>query len=496
MNAIDTILHGDALEQLRALPDNSAHCCVTSPPYFGLRDYGVPGQIGLEASVEEYVARLVEVFAEVRRVLRDDGTLWLNLGDSYANDTKWGGNGSGPDSKNYTSGLGGYVGQKAKRHTGLKPKDLIGVPWRVAFALQAAGWWLRSDIIWAKPNPMPESVTDRPTRSHEYLFLLAKGQWVSRVIKFTNLPSECLHLQQHIGAQHSNMGPIQYCVSLATALLDLAQEQYNLGLPPLYSEVWQKSADGEYSSFVRSLPPIARFASAAARFYRGESSSKDFVQEIDSLWCNLANRDQLLIPRIAPIRCDAPSVYSDGDTTIAVNHSGQICKFDFVHDKIIAQVPTTCNYYYDADAIREEAQYGRKIAPLGLPRTGRTAQSSAMWRYAGDRNENVERGGNDAGKIYDPSAGRNKRTVWNVATMPYAGAHFATFPPKLIEPCILAGCPAGGVVLDPFFGTGTVGEVAIKHSRHYLGIELNAASIQLAKERLGKGIQRVLWSAS
>lgn len=172
----NTILQGDVLDRLRDLPDGCVQCVVTSPPYWNLRDYGVPGQIGLEATPDEWLARMVAVFAEVRRVLRADGTLWLNIGDCYANDTKWGGSGSGPTSKNYASGMGGYVGQKARRHTGLKPKDLMGMPWMLAFALRADGWYLRADIVWSKPNPMPESVQDRPTRAHEYLFLLAKSQ--------------------------------------------------------------------------------------------------------------------------------------------------------------------------------------------------------------------------------------------------------------------------------------------------------------------------------
>lgn len=170
------ILHGDALTQLRTIPDASVHCAVTSPPYYGLRDYCVDGQIGLEPTVDAYVARLVEVCEEVRRVLRDDGTFWLNLGDSYN---------SNASNQNGTSGDmvrpgrdGAFVaqGRRNKIDSSLKPKDLIGVPWRVAFALQAAGWWLRADIIWAKRAPMPESVTDRPTRSHEDIFLLTKRE--------------------------------------------------------------------------------------------------------------------------------------------------------------------------------------------------------------------------------------------------------------------------------------------------------------------------------
>jgi DNA modification methylase len=169
-----TIHHGSALSVLQGMADKSVHCCVTSPPYFGLRDYGVDGQIGLEKTPDEFVAKLVEVFREVRRVLRDDGTCWVNLGDSYCSQggpqvaqTKWQVNGA-------SDGQNGGASRAAI--VGLKPKDLIGIPWRVAFALQADGWYLRSDIIWHKPNPMPESVTDRPTKAHEYLFLLAKSE--------------------------------------------------------------------------------------------------------------------------------------------------------------------------------------------------------------------------------------------------------------------------------------------------------------------------------
>ena len=166
------LLHGDALTRLATLLAESVQCVVTSPPYWGLRDYKIDGQLGLEKTPEEYVEHLVAVFREVRRVLRSDGTLWLNLGDSYANDTKWGGAMGGK----HASGLHGDQVGRGRRSTNLKPKDLVGIPWRVAFALQSDGWWLRSDIIWSKPNPMPESVTDRPTKAHEYVFLLTKSQ--------------------------------------------------------------------------------------------------------------------------------------------------------------------------------------------------------------------------------------------------------------------------------------------------------------------------------
>jgi DNA modification methylase len=177
------LLQGDALTILRGLPSGSVRCCVTSPPYWGLRDYGVAGQIGLEATPDEYAARLVALFAEVRRVLTDDGTLWLNLGDSYASGKGTCYNpGGGENSLEGHARLkeaGAYKLDRGNKSSlaasGLKPKDLVGIPWRVAFALQADGWYLRSDIVWAKPNPMPESVTDRPTRSHEYVFLLTKS---------------------------------------------------------------------------------------------------------------------------------------------------------------------------------------------------------------------------------------------------------------------------------------------------------------------------------
>ncbi len=168
--------HGDVIDCLRKIPEKSINTVVTSPPYWGLRDYGVDGQLGLESTPDEYVAKMVEVFREVRRVLRDDGTLWLNLGDSYSGSGKgaWA-NKEGGQKEVYIPDPDSPQVLLPKVPDGLKPKDLIGIPWRVAFALQADGWYLRSDIIWAKPNPMPESVTDRPTKAHEYIFLLSKS---------------------------------------------------------------------------------------------------------------------------------------------------------------------------------------------------------------------------------------------------------------------------------------------------------------------------------
>ena len=311
------ILQGDCLARLRELPDESVNCCVTSPPYWGLRDYWVEGQLGLEATPEEYVAHMVEVFMEVRRVLRNDGTLWLNLGDSYY------GCGTGHkdtgkavyEGKDYDSAAS--VRTKIK---GLKSKDLVGIPWMVAFALRADGWYLRSDIVWAKPNPMPESVTDRPTRSHEYIFLLSKSQ----------------------------------------------------------------------------------------RYYYDAVAVRE-----KSVYCDMKT---------------SGAVYKDA-------HS------------------------YDRKHSDKQRGHGRRHAGF-----------NERW----DHMTKEEQG----------AMGRNKRDVWNVATRPFAEAHFATFPPDLIKPCILAGCPVGGVVLDPFGGSGTTGQVALENCRKFVLTELNPAYIEIAMRRL------------
>ncbi len=291
---------GDCRELLAGMDEGSVQTCVTSPPYFGLRDYGVEGQLGLEATPDEFVEAMVEVFREVRRVLRDDGTLWLNLGDSYSGGANSGGANSGT-----TNGPPVRIKNlPIKRGEGIKPKDLIGIPWMVAFALRADGWFLRSDIIWHKPNPMPESVTDRPTKAHEYLFLLSKQ----------------------------------------------------------------------------------------------------------------------------------------------------------------------ARYFYDHEAIREDDS--------GRP-SGNGFVREHRLTYLDD--DGTARGNTDQ---WEPGCGRNKRDVWSVTSQPFSGAHFATFPPKLIEPCILAGAPEGGVVLDPFAGAGTTGLVALRHNRSFVGCELNPEYAELARDRI------------
>ena len=309
------IYTGNCLEVMSSLPEQSVHTCITSPPYWGLRDYGVEAQLGLESTPEEYVEKLVSVFREVRRVLRDDGTVWLNLGDSYAAAR------SGHSHTAHGNVPRGEESYGDAHRIGLKHKDLCGMPWRVAFGLQADGWYLRQDIIWAKPNPMPESVRDRCTKSHEYLFLLSKS------------------------------------------------------------------------------------------------------------------------PR----------------------------------------------YYYDNEAIKEASVSQR-------------ASGNKNHKYVERYEETMEestRHRTKAGLLESASKrweSRNKRSVWTVPLRPYKGAHFATFPPELIEPCVLAGCPRGGTVLDPFFGSGTTGLVSVRHARKYVGIELSPEYAEIARKRLSAVQTAIDWS--
>lgn len=300
---MNRVIFGDCRNTMRDLKAQGVRvqCCVTSPPYYGLRDYGHPGQIGLEKTPAEYVAALVEVFEGVRDLLAEDGVLWLNLGDSYA--TRW--------SSARSEGRGGLAENARKRHgpppDGYKNKDLMGMPWRVAFALQAAGWYLRQDVIWHKPNPMPESVTDRCTKAHEYLFLLTRSE----------------------------------------------------------------------------------------------------------------------------------------------------------------------RYYWDAEAMKEDAT---SKAPSGNGFAGRQSGAEHMPMSGGD-------GIKDR---WQPGGKRNRRSVWTVPTQPYSGAHFAVFPPALIEPCILAATRPGDVVIDPFMGSGTTAQVAQQFGRAWIGCELNTEYEPLQRERTAR----------
>lgn len=301
-----SIHKGDARQVLEILPDQSVDCCVTSPPYFGLRDYGSDDQIGLEQTPEKYVEALVDVFRGVRRVLRDDGTVWLNLGDSYYNYRPGKGQALATQTVSKTSqDLPQECARRGNKLEGLKEKDLIGIPWRVAFALQADGWYLRQDIIWNKPNPMPESVQDRCTKAHEYIFLLSKSS----------------------------------------------------------------------------------------------------------------------------------------------------------------------RYYFDNDAIKEFSE-DRKFSET----------TTCGGKKYGENNDPAHQ--TKSGNVYFTNGKRNKRSVWTVSPKPFKEAHFAVYPPELIEPCILAGCPEGGTVLDPFGGSGTTGLVADRFNRNSILVELNDDYVQIAKDRI------------
>ena len=325
----NTIINGNSLEVLKSLPDNSIDCCVTSPPYYALRDYGCDGQIGLEETPEKYIESLCDVFSEVRRVLTPEGTLWLNIGDSY-NGNKVGNtevvkNKKVSESNDFHKKLWG----------GAKPKDLIGVPWMLAFALRSQGWYLRQDIIWHKPNPMPESVTDRCTKSHEYIFLMSKSQ----------------------------------------------------------------------------------------KYY----FDYEAIQE--------------------PCADQSRTNYACGNRTNGINKDRNDNDFG---ERSKNWKPRTKNCQYD----------GQKPNSFHLSR------------------ENGE-----PDKEYYV---RNKRDVWSVNVKPCSEAHFATYPFELIKPCILAGCPENGIVLDPFMGSGTTAIVARSLNRNYLGVELNPEYIKIAHKRLEK----------
>jgi len=357
---------GDSLTILATLPSQSVQCCVTSPPYWGLRDYQCAGQLGLEKSPEEYVAKMVEVFREVRRVLRDDGTLWLNLGDSY---NAYNG-GSGPSST-IDHPLNERNGQKPNvatgfglRTKGLKPKDLIGIPWRVAFALQADGWYLRSDIIWHKPNPMPESVTDRPTKSHEYLFLLSK--------------SERYFYDAEAIAEPLAYGSVK-----------------RLSQPTLDHQNGSNRVSGKTNG---NMKAVARASWNGSSFDKGKTGEMKHTRG---------------------------KGYSKP---------------------------------YTNESIKDYASGGAQDASATKARIVDRILS---------------------GEIVT----RNKRSVWTVTTQPYSDAHFATYPPALITPCILAGCPVGGVVLDPFAGSGTTGMVALELGRKAILIELNPTYAELIRQR-------------
>ncbi|MDR5821957.1 site-specific DNA-methyltransferase [Caballeronia sp. LZ043] len=346
---------GDCRDAMRAMIADGVkvQTIVTSPPYWGLRDYGVDGQIGHEPTLRDFIGTLVDVFELCRELLADDGTAWVNMGDSYANDGKWGGSSGGKHVKALHGNTG--IGRQ-KVTTGLKPKDLVGQPWRLAFALQDAGWYLRQDIIWSKPNPMPESVRDRCTKAHEYVFLLSKSE--------------------------------KYFYDA-----EAVKEQAVSGLEP------------------RSVG--FGFGTDA------EERGRERVKRVPSGWDTRDGGHREMTGRYK----------GPGNKT----HRG-------------------------ADAYESGDEHHRTKAGL-----------------VGYASKVREAGGTDL---------RNKRSVWTIPTQSFDGAHFATFPEALVEPCVLAGSRVGDVVFDPFFGSGTTGQVAQRLGRRFIGCELNPEYEQLQRDRL------------
>ena len=383
------IIHGDALEVLKTLPDNSVQMCCTSPPYFGLRNYDVEGQIGLEPTPQAYVAALVAVFEEVRRVLKKDGLMFLNLGDSYNGSGK--GKSGSPHTKQKTNH--GSLIARPTRLAELKPKDRIGIPHRVVFALQDAGWWWRDEIVWAKPAPMPESVTDRCTKAHEFIFMLTKNA------KYYYDNEAIKEPIKDVSIQRLGRG-----ISDHNKLINGAQGQtpHTLHQP-------RENRNGITGSLdAKNRRSGATLEHEAAYFGNAPTNLN---------------------------RCGDP--------------------FDGYANK------------------RSVWTVNGELEPKGYAHRGTGDQK--LTGHSGNFDSNGDLIGNGYA---------NKRSVWTVNTQGFKEAHFAVFPEKLIEPCILAGSRPGDLVLDPFSGAGTTLLVALKHGRRGIGVELNEKYIAIAERRL------------
>jgi DNA modification methylase len=409
------VLKGDCRDVLKTLPDESVHCVVTSPPYWGLRDYGVDGQIGLEPDFNTYIATMVEVFREVRRVLRKDGTLWLNLGDSYASSVNGRKAADIVDDdrtfrdKPFNTAIPGLF----------KPKDLCGIPWRVAFALQADGWWLRSDIIWAKKNPMPESVTDRPTKSHEYLFLLAKSErYYFDQESVRDAMSEMPEVSPGVGVLSPQEGRHRselqgMCESSRQRVASSGRGgQREKGSGSLFK-------DGEWTGKASGLWPEP----SAVGLYGGVSSKPEWQGGGQKGVCvdSREGATEEIFPGAARQSRDGQK---EGETSRA---DGNQCDADGrgVGDDTGKSERSLRLLQNDQDS--NDGPY-RSAEPWGLPYEGKRDPGMQELQFS------------EEGSV----AGRNIRSVWHIATSPFSQAHFATFPPALIEPCIKAGTSEKG----------------------------------------------------
>ena len=562
------IYNGDALDIVSQLESESVNCCVTSPPYWSLRDYGtakweggdpncdhhrnnksnnlktghknidngtgddiyknvckkcgairIDRQIGLEETMEEYIEKIVKVFQEVKRVLRNDGTLWLNLGDSYAGSGRAGSNPQYmKDHKMF--GKNGYApgvfGLPQHVPAGLKPKDLCGIPWRIAFALQAAGWVLRQEIIWKKPNPMPESVMDRCTRCHENVFMFAKAKWIGPKYRQFSFISDqdarwlamFLDTEGNICAKRARASSgndhfgAQICLaSTSKALVDTAKSIVGLGTvlkrngknAPLF--YYQLSNIQAADLLYRIYPfVIVKRKQAALGIHlqnviykgnkerrtkkgqlRGRLRDDSYTKELIKIWATMKDLNHFGTP----------------DTS-------------WIPEPKYGKWSYCENYYYDAESIKEPVKNNNCLkTPDGWDTSKRSHGSfhknGREKGFKGYEHKKDKTGGllghsgnyDKDGKLIG-NGKANKRSVWEVTTFPYPDAHFATFPPDLIKPCILAGCPIGGTVLDPFAGSGTTLFVSKEFNRKSIGIELNQDYCKLILERTQQEVLNIV----
>jgi len=509
------ILHGDCRAVLPTLAAGSVQCCVTSPPYYGLRDYGVGGQIGLEPTPDEYVAEMVAVFREVRRVLRDDGTLWLNIGDSYAAPSK----GTGGATEKQVTNAGAFFAPRKFNMGDAKQKDLMGIPWLLAFALRADGWFLRSDIIWHKPNPMPESVKGSHFTRHmvtiadyerlsglPYIDERAGADWAGDMPGLSELEtprskSPLRAKSQGAGHGASTRGTCG-CEGEASALCCVGTREGQSG---------QVSEDGEGQGAHEEACLCVSGDSGRAGFRqeaRGKSSRIDTAgggrRDGAGLDSDIGTpQAPLLLLREAngeddvgscdPVkqrRAELAGEHRSGVRAVQQRQEGSDlpsglvgcpgCEKCIQHHGYIFHLsagrPTSAHehvflltkrgtYFYDADAVRE-------------PHT------RDWWNETPSRPGNPDRKDGGGRQGATETAGANARNVWTIATQPYSGAHFATMPPDLAERCIKAGTKPGDTVLDPFGGAGTTGLVADRLGRNATLIEINPEYRDMAAERV------------
>ena len=420
----DTILFGDCRETLKQF-DEKARTCITSPPYYGLRDYGGEEyQIGQEQTPDEFIEQLVSVFREVRNILTDDGTLWVNLGDSYYNYRPGKGQSYPKQSVSKTKqDLPDKCNKRGNKLEGLKEKDLIGIPWLFAFAMRNDGWYLRQDIIWHKPNPMPESVRDRCTKAHEYIFLFSKNKKYYYNNEAIKEPAKDWGTRDRSKGKYHNKGT---------------------GLQP-------------HSGLTKSYPTKNKrsvWTSKHGKYVTEENEAKH-RQGIH------ANRGDNLIV----VRTKLPT---------------QEEFVEFIRSKTKAK---TLAEHTDIPLTKIEHWFRFDESGFSYP-------SIEDWKKVREYIDDYEV--MDEGLTYYElktdevvvSDTKNKRSVWSVTNKPYKGAHFATYPPDLIEPCILAGSEEGDIILDPFMGSGTTAMVAKSLGRDYIGCELHEDYGNLIKKRV------------